>query len=281
MDTIHILNLNQIFAEPAHCLSLRLGVDIKKDFVPEAGHTYIVFGLHEEAPTLFSCQVSLAKEGKPFKFIIINSEPPQSDHLRNKYYLALLRSNVVWDYHPISSAFLKSLGIRVYSQYHFEFLDARDTLGLPREIDLLFVGSRSPRREALFKKLQERYPEKKIVFDLDWAHKDHNSLRKLLQTAKVVLNVPFYESGILETHRINSALANGCQVVSLYSGDKSTDDFYEPYIHFAHDLFELFDEAQPLPPKLNYAHLINALSPTVQHNKWILKQLLETSPKGV
>jgi hypothetical protein len=275
MENFHIVNLHSIFAENAHCLAQRLGIDIVKDFNPEKGHTYILFGSHDQSPTLYSCQVALAKEDKAFKFIIINGEPPQSLHLRNKYYIELMRGNVVWDYHPISSVYLKSLGIRVYSQYCFEFLHNDGDPLASRPIDILFVGSRNERREALYKKLRERYPEKKIVFDLDWKHGEHNSLRKLLQTAKIVLNIPYYESGILETHRINSALANGCNVVSLYSGHKQTDEFYSPYIHFAHDLFDLFDSKEPPVPKLGYAHLVNALSPTVQHNKWILNQLIK------
>lgn len=272
MDTIHIVNLNEIFAENAHCLSIRLGLDVVKDFNPITNHTYIIFAAHEQAPTLYSCQLALGKEGKPFKFIIINGEPPQSPHLRNKYYIELMRGNIVWDYHEKSATYLKSLGIRVYSQYCFEFLHNEGEAHRP--IDILFVGSRNDRREALYKKLQERYPEKNIVFDMDWKYKNHNHLRTVLQSAKVVLNIPFYESGILETHRIHSALSAGCQVVSLYSGHKPTDDFYSPYIYFAHDLFELFDGGQPLTAKLGYPHLVNALNPTIQHNKWIIKQIM-------
>jgi hypothetical protein len=288
MDTIHIVNLHTIFAENAHCLSIRLGIDVVKDFNPISGHTYIIFAAHEQAPTLYSCQLALGKEGKPFKFIIINGEPPQSPHLRNKYYIELMRGNVVWDYHEKSATYLKSLGIRVYSQYVFEFLHNEGDPMASRPIDILFVGSRNERREALYKKMVERYPNKNIVFDMDWKHGDHNTLRKLLQSAKIVLNIPFYESGILETHRINSALSAGCQVVSLYSGHKETDAFYEPYIYFTHDLFETLDrwtKGRPPSrdahwillgdPRLGYPHLVNALNPTIQHNKWILKQLIK------
>jgi len=200
MENFHIVNLHSIFSENAHCLAQRLGIDIIKDFNPEKGHTYILFGSHENSPTLYSCQVALAKEDKAFKFIIINGEPPQSPHLRNKYYIELMRGNVVWDYHPISSVYLKSLGIRVYSQYCFEFLHSHADPLASRPIDILFVGSRNERREALFKKLRERYPNKNIRFEMDWKHGEHQELRKLLQTAKIVLNIPFYESGILETH---------------------------------------------------------------------------------
>ena len=116
MDTIHIVNVHPIFAENAHCLAIRLGIDVVKEFIPITNHTYIIFGAHEQAPSLYECQMALGKEGKPFKFIIINGEPPTGLHLRNKYYVALMRNNIVWDYHVLSSIYLKSLGIRVYSQ---------------------------------------------------------------------------------------------------------------------------------------------------------------------
>ena len=43
MDTYHILNFHQIFAENAFCLSQRLGIELVKDFKPEKDHTYIIF----------------------------------------------------------------------------------------------------------------------------------------------------------------------------------------------------------------------------------------------
>jgi hypothetical protein len=274
MDTIHIVNLHAIFAENAHCLSIRLGVDVVKDFNPISGHTYIIFAAHEQAPTLYECQIALGKEGKPFKFIIINGEPPTGFHLRNKFYIGLMRNNVVWDYHQSSTAYLTSLGIRVYSQYCFEFIHY--PIEPPqREVDIMFVGSHTPRREAVYKLLTKTYPEKTIIFNLNFSHTNHEVMTKELKRAKVVLNIPYYDHDILETHRINKALACGCKVVALYSGNKKTDDFYAPYVYFTHDFLEMFDGEGLNATKLGYQHLINALNPSVQHNKWVLKQLIK------
>lgn len=281
METIHIVNLNLIFAENAYCLSQRLGIDVIKDFVPHAGHTYIIFGAHEQSQVL--AQIPNVK------FIIINTEPPQSDHLRNKYYLQLMKSNVVLDYHPISTAYLKSLGIRVLCQYKFEFM--QPDVPLQHKTDggdplpyILFVGSPSPRRIAIYNKLVERYPNKNIVFEMNWNHKHPQAMTALLQSAKYVLNIPFFDSKILETHRINKALACGCQVVSLYSGDKETDTDYEKYIHFTHDLFEFFDSVDiPQAPASQAKAAYQSLLPDlIENNKqinWILNQLAKTSLK--
>jgi hypothetical protein len=271
MDTYHILNFHEIFAENAFCLSQRLGIELVKDFKPETGHTYIIFGAHNQAATLHSIQVS----NPYFKYIIINGEPPQSDVLRNKYYLSLMKNNIVFDYHPISSEYLKTLGIRVYGQYLFEFPEIKSTT--EREIDILFVGSKNERREKIYNRLLERYPNKNIVFHMDWKHGNHEEMTKLLHRSKVVLNIPYYDSKILETHRTNKALSCGCEVVSLYSGDKATDDFYEKYIHMTHDFFEYFDTADMLPDliekKLPYSNLIGNFQDSIVHIKWILEQL--------
>jgi hypothetical protein len=268
-DKFHLVNFHQIFSDNCFCLSKRLGIDLLNNFTPIAEHTYIIFGAHDQAVQLYSIQ----QQNPTIKYIIINSEPPQSNHLKNKYFLSIMRGNIVFDYHPISSKHLLSLGIRVFSQYVFE--NVYSPSNAPREIDLLFVGSRSPRREALYKKLIEKYPNKNIRFEMDWGHSDQLEMTKLLQNAKFVLNVPYYESGILESHRIHKALSCGCEVISLYSGDKQTDDFYEPYVHFCHDIFELLDEDEPetKQPKKKYTELIVALAENVAHNGWIIEQL--------
>ena len=166
MDTFHIINFHSIFAENAFCLSQRLGIDIVTDFKPQEGHTYIAFGAHEQASNLLMMQ----QKQQNFKLIIINSEPPLSQFLKNKYYISLMRSNIVWDYHELSAQHLTELGIRVYSRYCFEFVYQPGTS--ERDIDVFFCGSRTPRREAIYQKLKERYPDKNIVFDFNWTYAD-------------------------------------------------------------------------------------------------------------
>ena len=273
MDTFHIINFHSIFTENVFCLSKRLGVDIVSDFDPKAGHTYIVFGAHEQASQLFSIQ----QKNKNFKFIIINSEPPLSQFMKNKYYISLMRSNIVFDYHEESAKYLTELDIRVYSRYVSEFV-YQPAVEVKRDIDIFFCGSRTPRREAIYEKLKFRYPDKNIVFDFDWKYSNQEELTKILQRSKTVLNIPYHDHNILETHRIHKGLACGCEVVSLYSGNEPTDKFYEPYIYFVHDLFEHFDlPNMPLHiknQKLVYPHLVQALSNFVKHNKWIVEQLI-------
>ena len=273
MDTFHIINFHSIFSENAFCLSKRLGIDIIADFDPQEGHTYLVFGAHEQAVQLLTIQ----QTKKNFRLIILNSEPPLSQFMKNKYYISLMKTNIVFDYHEQSAKYLTELGVKVYSRFVFDFI-YQPGIDVKRDIDIFFCGSRTERREALYEKLKSRYPNKNIVFDFDWAYSDQEQLTKILQRSKTVLNIPYHEHNILETHRIHKALACGCEVVSLYSGDEPTDKFYEPYIYLVHDLFEHFDlPNMPLHIKNQkqvYPHLINALSNYVHHNKWLIEQLV-------
>jgi hypothetical protein len=272
MDTFHIINFHSIFSENAFCLSQRLGIDIVTEFKPQEGHTYIAFGAHEQASNLLMLQ----QKQQNFKLIIINSEPPLSQFMKNKYYISLMRSNIVWDYHELSAQHLTELGIRVYSRYCFEFVYQPGTS--ERDIDVFFCGSRTPRREAIYQKLKQQYPDKNIVFDFNWTYVDQLELTKVLQRSRIVLNIPYHEHAILESHRCHKALACGAEVVSLYSGDTITDKFYYPYINFCHDMLEYFDEPElPLhmeQPKMTYPHLVQALSNFTQHNKYIIEQLI-------
>lgn len=273
MDTFHIINFHSIFSENAFCLSKRLGIDIIANFDPQEGHTYLVFGAHEQALNLLTIQ----QTKKNFRLIILNSEPPLSQFMKNKYYISLMKTNIVFDYHEQSAKYLTELGIKVYSRFVFDFI-YQPGADVKRDIDIFFCGSRTPRREAIYEKLKSRYPDKNIVFDFDWKYSNQEDMTKILQRSKTVINIPYHEHNILETHRIHKALACGCEVVSLYSGDESTDKFYEPYIYLVHDLFEHFDlPNMPLHIKNQkqvYPHLINALSNYVHHNKWLIEQLV-------
>ena len=268
METYHVLNFHDIFSENCFCLSKRLGIDIINDFSPKEGHTYIVFGAHEKAADLLFMQQKL----KNFKFIIINSEPPMGQFMKNKYYISLMRTNMVWDYNELSSNYLKELNINVYSRYNFEFVYQPNEA--ERDIDIFFCGSKTPRREAIHGMLKKTFPDKKIVFHFDWNLTNQAELTRELQRSKYVLNIPFYNHSVLETHRIHKALSCGCKVVSLYSGDKSTDDFYRNYVYLTHDLIDFFNEPEE-NDKADYPHLINALSHHTKHNLWIIQQLID------
>jgi len=274
MDNVKIITLHPIFNEPAIVLSQRLKIDILKDFEPVAGYIYIVYGAHEKSIELLTYQKNSEYS---YGYIIMNSEQPSSNQLKNKYYIELLKKNIVFDYHSVSSDYLKEThGIITRSYHWFDFLHYdTDSEECIRDIDYLFVGSYSKEREEVCLQLQFEYPDKKIEFIFDNSLIQQLELTKKLQKAKVLLNIPYHHDNILETHRINKGLSAGCKVVSKKSNDKTTDDLYSDYIYFVDDYAQ-----EPIGEKKPYNKLQQILTNSLTtHNKWYIEQLLKNKSK--
>jgi len=260
-----MLIFHSIFIENGNTLAIRLGIPIEKEYNPTPDKCYLVFGAHDVAAVLIESQAK-----SKCKFIIMNSEPPTSNHLRNKFYLQLMRDNIVFDYHPVSTEFLQKQGIKVFSHYTFEFPElVNDT---PRSIDILFVGSKSPKREDIMRQLTEAYPDKKVVSVFDSFSANPADYTALLHQASTVINIPFYEHTILEMHRINKSLACGCKVVSYKSNDKETDNLYGEFIDFTLDMVEYFKKNHT-GANSTYGQLVRCQSFHTRHNKWVLEKL--------
>tara|TARA_R100000951_G_scaffold46111_1_gene39128 strand:+ start:2952 stop:3752 length:801 start_codon:yes stop_codon:yes gene_type:complete len=230
-----ILVLHPIFTECAYVLSKRLDMPM----VTEIGDqkVFIVYGAHTQADKLLQKQT----DDPYIKYIILNSESHKSMFMENKFYIKLMRQNVLIDYTRLNKDYLGDLSIVSPCQHWFDFPRYVDKPDKPKKtIDILFVGSKCDRRVAVYEKLKASFPLMNIVFNFDWDCQDHTKLNELLLQAKFVLNIPFYEHNILETHRINKALSLGCQVVTLFSGDREMDRLYKPYIHQTHDLVDFF-----------------------------------------
>ena len=141
-----------------------------------------------------------------------------------------------------------------------------------REYDVVFVGSVCDKRLGLYQKLKETYPDLNIYFDLNWEHKSSEKLTDLLHKAKVVLNIPYYTNNALETHRINKAIACGCQVISLKSSEEDANNFYEDYVTFTDDI--LAEVGKTLSPKKGYEELVKALSQKINpHFLFVISQV--------
>lgn len=208
---IAILSFHAIFSDPAVCLGKRLGIPVLAKYVPDEKTTFIIFGAHIVAHLI--CRF-------PGKFIIVNTEAPQSDVLRNKFYVEMLRKHPVFDYHPVSSDHLYTLGCNVIGGVPMEFTQYQSTL---RPIDVLFVGTYSKLRASI-----EASLPKHLVVRFETKVE---SMPVLLCQAKIVLNIPFYP-GLLETHRIHQALACGCKVISL----GPSHPVYKNYVQFTDNI---------------------------------------------
>ena len=252
VSQIKIISGHAIFNENAVVLSKKFGWSLEKEFNPQPKDLYVVFGAHELAHHLLEIQYRL---GNTFGYIVMNSEQPDSQFMKNKYYVSLMKRNVVCDYNTLSANYLKeTFDIKVLSYFYFEFLQFNLETN-ERQYDVCFIGSKNERREKIIQGLQEQYPDLKFYVDYDWSHKNSDSLTKILHQCKVVLNIPYYNLNALETHRINKALACGCKVISHPSSDEDANKFYKDYITITDDIDLSIEGIKP-----DYENLISNLS---------------------
>jgi len=249
---IKIISGHAIFNENAVVMSKKFGWSLEKEFNPQPKDLYVVFGAHEMAHHLLEIQYRL---GNTFGYIIMNSEQRDSQFMKNKYYVSLMKRNVVMDYNTLTSAYLKeTFDIKILSYFYFEFMKFNLETN-ERPYDVCFIGSRTPKREKILKELQEQYSELTFYIDFDWKHKNSDSLTKILHQSKLVLNIPYYKDNALETHRIHKALACNCKVISMPSADKDANEFYKDYITITDDIDLSIEGIEP-----EYENLISNLS---------------------
>jgi len=142
--------------------------------------------------------------------IVYNFEPHCS-HLFLRSLRMLSAPGVIpWDYAVSTTAALRALGMT--DAQHVPFAWAPCLLSLPkveRDLDVVFIGSRSERREALIKELQGMGVTVHAAFGLFGDPRD-----RMYARARVVLNVHYWADAPNEDLRILFAAANGLCVCS-------------------------------------------------------------------
>ena len=257
--SIKIISCHPIFNENAVVLSKKFNWTLENEFNPQPRDLYIVYGSHEMSHQLLEVQF---RHKSSFGYIILNSEQILSQFFKNKYYLELMKRNIVFDYNTITADYLKKThNIKVLSYFFFEFMKFNNETN--REYDVAFIGTKNADRVKIMNELQEEFNDLKFYVDFDWNHKSSESLTNILHKSKVVLNIGYYSDyRPIETHRINKALSCGCDVVSLMSDDDDANDFYKDYCYMTDNikdtLHKYFNEE--LEKKKTYEELVKELS---------------------
>ena len=156
------------------------------------------------------------------RLIIYQLEQSVSSRWFNKEYFKILENSLaVLEYSLKNINFLSTKGIS-YPHINYLPIGATKNYGVdvfPSEEkpEVLFYGDSfsSPRRQKMLDALSEYY-EVEIVNDLFG-----NELISRLRAAKVVINLHYYESGLLEMPRIQECLSLGIHVVSESSQDQN------------------------------------------------------------
>ena len=257
--SIKIISCHPIFNENAVVMSQKFNWKLENEFDPQPADLYIVFGAHEMSHQLLECQF---RKNSCYGYIIMNSEQIHSQFLKNKYYIEMMKRNVVFDYNTITADYLKKThNIKVLSYFFFEFMKFNNETN--REYDITFIGTKNEDRDKIMNELQEEFSDLKFYVDFGWSHKGSDSLTNILHKSKVVLNIGYYSDyRPLESHRINKALSCGCDVVSLMCDDEDANEFYGDYCYMTNDLKSTLHKYfnDELEKKKPYEELIKNLS---------------------
>jgi hypothetical protein len=241
---MYVISFHVIFNENANILAKRLNIPYVVDFVPKENDLIIVFGAHDQAINLFGLQ-----EHIKFKCIIIQSEQYESNIFDNKYYIELLRNNYILDWSKYNiERFKKKMNMKVYSFYYYDFFILESPFE-NRQVDFFFCGAHSPEREFKLNQFKANNPGFVCDFDFSGNHMTFNDLNQKLINVKYVINMPYYKNNSLEVHRINKALACGCQVITIASSDMYLNEKYKEYLHFVNDLNDFCPLLEMIPKK--------------------------------
>lgn len=182
------------------------------------------------------CPQMFATLPPPEKRIAIQMEQSVSSRWFTEEYLAVLKNSLaVFDYSRRNLSFLESQDCGYPIAYHVPIgglkmyePDAEETCDDEKTIDVLFYGDdKNPRRQRILKSLSRD-------FNLHIANDVFGEkLHRLVRSARVVLNIHYYENSLLETTRIYECISLGVPVVSEMAIDQEEHGALEGAVQFA------------------------------------------------
>lgn len=135
-------------------------------------------------------------------------------------YLNLLRSHEVWDYSRQNMRALLKLGIANTKYCQIGYVPELTRIKpAPCDIDILWYGSLNERRSQILQKLHDMGYNVKALFGVYGEQRDAYIAR-----SRIVLNIHFYESKVIEIGRIYYLLANRRFVISEKGNDQELEE---------------------------------------------------------
>ncbi|OLP47829.1 hypothetical protein BJF91_03525 [Allorhizobium taibaishanense] len=149
--------------------------------------------------------------------IIVNTEPLASvDAPVRERILTWAKTGLqIWDYSQSNLELLDQIGGRPAKCLQLGYQKELDriTPAPAQDVDVLFYGSTSDRRSAVFKGLRERGLAVKWLFNVYSCERD-----AWIARSKVVINMHFFDAQIFEVVRVFYLLSNGVPVVGEVNG---------------------------------------------------------------
>lgn len=168
----------------------------------------------------------------PKRYIVYNFEQTNipENNAFTPYYLDILRkAESVWDYSLDNCRWLRHK-YRLRNVQHVALLhcpvlsDCRIIKDSEKTVDVIFIGSITPRRKIILDQLQN-YCNVELANFTYWGQ-DRASL---ISNAKIVINIHAFNQGLLETARLSYLLSNNSFVVTENGREKGLRSEYSQY----------------------------------------------------
>lgn len=237
----------KVFIDVARALKWNLEqqgntVIISEDLLTNAKNT-VIFGANNSIYNTSSINI-------PKEAIIYNFEQLYDDcHWDNPRYLNILKDREIWDYslHNINWLQKKGLGklIKHMKINYAPTLEFKSKI-FPdfEDIDVLFIGSMNNRRQLIIKQLKEVAPNLNIIFTNNIWGIPRN---ELIARSKIILNIHYYLTGILETPRISQIVANNKFIISESSNPDDELDWpgiiFVPYNEIVNTVLNYYQQS--------------------------------------
>lgn len=195
---------------------------------------------HYEADLYFViCPQMFDRLPPPAKRIVVQMEQSVSSRWFTENYFEILRHSLgIIDYSSVNLEFLEEHGIGYPQTFHIPVGALRnygDWLSLRGQSvragsenwDVLFYGDvNNDRRKFILEKISARF-KTKVINDLFGP-----DLRREIESAKVVVNIHYYENALLETTRLYECISLGKKVVSEVGSDQEFHKDMEAVVGF-------------------------------------------------
>jgi hypothetical protein len=161
----------------------------------------------------------------------------------NSYYIKLLKNaQNVYDWskynieklNKIFDLNIKYLPILLYSGHLYPKIQNKKYVN---KHNVVFIGSINKRRNEYIKNLNNFGLINNYKID-HFTNKNIEDKNNLLSSAKIVLNIHYYDNSVLEIERINDCLKNRCFIISELSKDDELNDFYKNKLIFVNNIEE-------------------------------------------
>lgn len=186
---------------------------------------YIMLGLHRFSQDL------------PKNFVAVQGEQLCSKWFNPSYLSVLSKARRVWEFSYRNRDYLNSKGIlcdytgtRVPLDVFYPNSLSMRIHFCPRskDVDVLFYGARCSRRTSL----EERLKKSGLITEFRYYDLFREEREELISRAKVVLNIHYWPSSSLETHRVEYLCSRGKCVLSEKSSDDALDDVFSDGVFF-------------------------------------------------